>query len=548
MSSAERVDVVIVGSGASGAAIGARMVENGVTTVMLEQGQFLHATDHPTFRPDWEFALTREWAYDPNVRGLEQDYPVTGEGFTPFMYNAVGGSTNHYGGFWHRMQPAEFRKGTEHGLENTIDWPISYNDLQRFYEESDRRFGVSGVSGNPAVPPREPRQMPPARQGNYYNLIADGLDNLDWHWWPGDNAIATETYRGRQACNLCGMCTFGCPRGSLGTATQAYIYPALRKGLDLRTGARVSRVSTNAAGAADGVEYIDIATGDMRRIEASVVVVACNGIGSPRLLLNSASNGHPDGLGNANDQVGRNLMIHGYVLGDMWFDEPTEHFKGTWGAALISQQFLETDVPARDAVNGMTLTFGGGLGSAASALGATTGLDPAPWGEGHHAAFQERFNHHVFVAMQIEDLPQSENRITLDPSVTDSSGIPAAQRQYSIHENDRRLFDYGTARLEELVQASGARKIDLQPYDAAAYTPPGWHLMGTCRMGNSPENSVVDRWHRVWDVPGLIVCDGSSMTTGGANNPTSTISALALRCAEGLLNNLNEPVRSTAET
>jgi choline dehydrogenase-like flavoprotein len=545
MSSAERTDVVIVGSGPAGAAIAARLVESGVKVVLLEQGAYLHPTDHPTFQPDWEFAISREWAFDPNVRGLDEDYPVTGEGFAPFMFNAVGGSSNHYGGFWHRMQPAEFRKGTEHGLENTIDWPISYEDLAPFYEENDRRFGISGAAGNPAVPPREERQTPTPRHGRYYDLMADGLDRLGWHWWPGDNAVVTEPYRGRQGCNLCGMCTAGCPRGSLGTATQAYIYPALRRGLDLRTGARVARVTTDASGRADGVEYIDRATGAMHRIEAAVVVLAANGIGSPRLLLNSAGGAHPEGLGNSHDQVGRNLMLHGYVLGDMWFDEPTEHFKGPWGAALISQQFLETDVDARGAVNGMTLTFGGGLGAAASALGGTTGIDPAPWGAEHREAFAARFDRHVFLALQIEDLPQAENRITLDPEVKDSSGLPAARRSYSLHENDSRLFDFGSARLRELAEAAGARKLDLQSY-GEDYSPPGWHLMGTARMGTSPEDSVVDEWHRVWDTPGLVVCDGSSMTSGGANNPTSTIGALALRCAEGLVRNVGEPVRAAA--
>ena len=120
----------------------------------------------------------------------------------------------------------------------------------------------------------------------------------------------------------------GCPRGSLGTATQAYVLPAMRRGLDLRTNARVTRVTTDKSGAADGVEYIDRETGAMHRIEASVVVVACNGIGTPRLLLNSAGPRHPDGLANEHDQVGRNLMAHAYVLADIWFDEPTEHCKG----------------------------------------------------------------------------------------------------------------------------------------------------------------------------------------------------------------------------
>jgi choline dehydrogenase-like flavoprotein len=544
--SCEETDVVIVGAGVAGSAIAARLVESNVRVIVLEQGPYVHDVDHPILRDDWEFGIAREWAFNPNVRRLDQDYPITGDGFQPYLFNAVGGSSNHYAGFWHRMKPAEFRKGTEHGLENTIDWPISYEDLAPFYEENDRRFGVSGLAGDPSHPPREPRQTKPLRHGNYFNLVANGLEKLGWHWWPADNAIISEPYEGRLPCNLCGMCTSGCPRGSLGTATQAYIIPALRRGLDLRINARVARITTDASGAANGVEYIDRADGSMHRIDASVVVVSCNGIGTPRILLSSASNRHPDGLANGHDQVGRNLMLHGYVLGDLWFDEPTRHFMGPWGAALFTHEFHQTDVASRGAVNGITITFGGGFGPASSALGATTGMDPAPWGPGHHEEFLRRFDHHVFAAIQIEDLPRSENRITLDPQVKDSSGLPAARRQYTIHDNDTKLFDFGTARLREIGEAAGARKVDLQPYDPEGYDPPGWHLMGTCRMGDSPENSVTDEWHRAWDVPGLVICDGSSMTTAGANNPTSTIGAIALRCAHGLLERRSSKVEAAA--
>lgn len=533
MSSSEETEVVVIGAGAAGGAIAARLLEAGVKVVLLEQGPFIRPTDHAQLRTDWEFSLAREWAFDPNVRALDEDYPVTGDGFRPFLFNAVGGSTNHYAGFWHRMKPAEFRKGTEHGLESTEDWPISHEDLVPYYEENDRRFGVSGLAGDPSHPPREPRPTPPLRHGAYADIAARGLDELGWHWWPADNAIASTEYRGRLACNNCGMCTPGCPRGSLGTATEAYINPALRLGLDLRAGARVTRIVTDRSGRASGVEYLDRADGSLHLVNSHVVVLSANGIGSPRILLNSANPQSPNGLANEHDQVGRNLMLHGYVLADLWYDEPTQHFMGPWGASTFSHEFHATDV-TRGAVNGMTLTFGAGFGPAAMALGGTTGMDPAPWGSDHHAEFDRRFNHNVFAALQIEDLPQADNRITLDPYVTDSSGIPAARRHYRLHDNDRRLLEFGSDRLREFAMASGARSIDLQPCDEG-YNPPGWHLMGTCRMGSSPETSVVDSWNRAWNVPGLVVCDGSSMTTGGAVNPTSTIGAVALRCADGLI-------------
>lgn len=536
MAAAERADAVVVGAGMAGGAISYFLARAGARVVCLEQGPEVLDVDHGVLNEEWEFAFGREWAFDPNVRRLPQDYPVVTEAsWRPYLYNAVGGSTNHYAGFWHRLKPVDFRKGTEHGLEATRDWPLSYEELEPFYRLNDALCGISGVAGDPAYPPREER-MPPVRHGNYVQLVARGLDRLGWHWWPADNAILTEPRGERLPCNHCGMCTFGCPRGSLANATNVYLRPAQRHGLDLRPHARVVRVTTDARGRADGVEYLDLATGAAHRVEAPLVVVACNGIGTPRLLLLS------DGLANENGLVGKHLILHGYILGDLWFDEPTEHYKGPFGAGVYVQEFYDTD-RSRGFVNGITITFAGGFGPALSALGATTGHDPAPWGRDHHREFERRFDHHVFAAIQTDDLPQERNRVVLDPEHPDSSGLPGARAIYHLHDNDRRALAFGIERLREIGEAAGARRVDVDPLDP--YSPPGWHLMGTCRMGDDPESSVVDPWHRAWHVPGLVVCDGSSMVTGAAGNPTSTIGALAVRCAQRLVEDMGrriEPV------
>jgi choline dehydrogenase-like flavoprotein len=182
-----------------------------------------------------------------------------------------------------------------------------------------------------------------------------------------------------------------------------------------------------------------------------------------------------------------------------------------------------------------------------SALGATTGRSPAAWGPQHHEDFENRFDRHVFCAIQADDLPVASNRVTLDADQKDSSGLPVPDVHYDLHPNTRALLEFGSERLQEIGQAAGATSIDLQPMDDA-FSQPGWHLMGTCRMGNSPNESVTDPWHRVWDTPGLVVCDGSSMVTGGAGNPTSTILALALRCADRLVNDMGHLVEAQAES
>ena len=539
----ETPDAIVVGAGMAGAAISYVLARSGAKVVCLEQGPAVRPVDHPTFTDDWEFSMRRDWAFTPNARSMPYDFPVTTNGtFIPYLYNAVGGSTNHYSAFWHRLKPVDFRKGTEHGLEGTIDWPISYEDLSPYYDQNDADVGVSGHPGDLAYPPRPnaPRQSP-VKHGEYYNIVAAGLEKLGVHWWPADNAILTEDRGDRLACNSCGQCNLGCPRGSLGTATQAYIKPALAHGLDLRVGARVTRISTDISGAADGVEYIDLADGTGHQLKAPLVVVACNGIGSPRTLLLSESSTHPNGLGNSHDQVGRHFMTHGYRLADMWFDQPTGHWKGPFGAGPYCQEWYDTDV-SRGCVNGITITFGGAWGTAFSALGATTGTSPAPWGAEHHAAFEKRFDRHVFCAIQADDLPVASNRVTLDPTVVDSSGLPAAAVHYDLHTNTRGLLEFGSQRLEEIGRAAGATSIDFQPMDDA-FCQPGWHLMGTCRMSNDPKEGVVDAWNRVWDTPGLVVCDGSAMVTGGAGNPTSTIGALALRCAERLVADMGRKVQ-----
>lgn len=524
--STTHTDVLVIGSGMGGGAVAKRLSDQDISVICLEQGSWLDsATDYSHKLDTWELEKLRGWSYDPNARQLDEDYPISGH-IRPYLFNAVGGSTVCYGGHWPRFKPVDFRKGTEHGVEGTIDWPISYEELAPFYDINDAEMGISGVPGDPAYParPNAPRD-PVTHPGKLGLRMSKGFDKLGWHWWPSDNAIITKDRPGRQACNECGGCLSGCPRGSLGGVHVSYWPAALRNGVDLRTGARVEKIEVES-GRATGAIYSDLRTGERHRVTADVVVLSASGIGTPRLLLMSEQKGFENGLANGNDLVGRHLMHHSYANCDVWFDDPIEGYKASFGAPFYSQEFYDTD-PTRSFVNGFTMQIGRSYGAAFTATGSHT-REPIGWGPGHHRRFNEDFGNQLLVYVLAEDLPVYENRVQLDFSKSDSSGLPGVKVDFTPHQNDIDLTNYGVERLEEVAAAAGASRVRSTGHQDVN---PGWHLMGTARMGNTPEDSTTNKWNQAWEVPNLFIVDGSSLTTGAAVNPTPTIGALAVRVA-----------------
>jgi choline dehydrogenase-like flavoprotein len=522
--SADRTtDVLVVGAGMAGAALAKRLSDRGVRVVILDQGSWVPPGEHPHYSHEYEFAIRRSWGRSPNVRRLDSDYPVACDSVDVMLYNAIGGSTVHYNAHWPRLKPVDFRKGSEHGLEGSADWPISYEDLAPYYEINDAEMGVSGIAGDPGNPPRSPRQTPPLTFGLHTTKLTAAFERLGWHWWPADNAIITEDYDGRVACVQCGACRNGCPRGSLATVTRTYLPKALANGVEIRPFARVERITTDERGCADGAVYFDLRDGERHQIKAANVVLCAGGLGTPRILLLSASGKHPNGLANGSGLVGRYLMHHAYADNHMVFDEPVDGFAGAYGAPVLCQEFYDTDVE-RGFVNGFTYQIGRGMTPAPAALGLS-------WGASHREGFARFFNHEIWFSVQTEDLPLYENRVELDEDQTDSSGLPGVRVHWMLHPNDRRIVEFGMTRAHELAEAAGAVKL----LSKVSEPNPAWHLLGTCRMGADPETSVTDAGHQTWEVPNLYICDGSSFVTGGSVNPTSTIGALALRCADRIL-------------
>ncbi|MDA1302257.1 MAG: GMC family oxidoreductase [Proteobacteria bacterium] len=525
------VDVLIIGAGASGAAVAYSLADTRMRIVCMEQGDWTRPSEYPSNYPDWEQQQGGEHSIDPNVRGRPADYPINNDAspISVVNYNGVGGGTILYAAHFPRLHPSDFRVKSLDGVAD--DWPVSYELLEPFFAANDRMMGVSGLAGDPTYPAKQP-PLPPLPLGRTGETVARGFNKLGWHWWPSDSAIISRPYEGRDQCKNLGPCTSGCAQGAKSSTDITYWPAALRAGVELWTNCRVREITVSDDGMASGVYYYD-ADGNEQFQGAEVVVMACNGVGTPRILLNSTSSQFPDGLANRSGLVGRNLMFHpiGFVQG--LFEERLDSHMGPQGCNFLSNEFYETDL-SRGFVRGymMQVTRGGGGPFATAMQGAATGA--IPWGPGHHDAFQARFDHTASIGILCEDLPEQHNTVTLDPELVDSDGIAAPKINYTLSDNSRRMIDHGVARATEVMEAAGA--IEITGGGPARLA--GWHLLGTARMGNDPATSVVNGWGRSHDVKNLFIVDGSIFVTSGGVNPTSTIQALALYIADTMKKNL----------
>lgn len=531
MTRLDPVDVVIVGAGASGAAVAWSLADTRMRIVCLEQGDWPSPSTYPATGMDWEARQAGDMAISPNRRASAADYPINDDD-SPIKianYNGVGGGTVLYAGHFPRMHPSDFRVRTLDGVAD--DWPISYDQLEPFYAINDRMMGVSGLAGDPAYPAKA-AVPPPLPLGRTGAMFGQAMNELGWHWWPCDAAIASRAHEGRAPCINLGHCGHGCAQGAKASTDITYWQEALRNRVELRTRCRVSRIETDEDRMATGVSYFD---GDGRQVfqPASIVIMAANGIGTPRILLNSASELFPEGLANSSGQVGRNLMFHPYALVRGRFDTPQDGFRGS-RVYMWSMEFYETD-ESRGFKRGYCYQFTRGFGPVLTAVnGMADGL--IPWGEGHHAAYRRLLDRQAGMVSICEDLPEEINRVTLDPTLRDGNGIAAPKITYRLGENTRRMLDHSVARGTEILLKAGAR--DIVTRSPLPYA--GWHLLGTARMGTDPRRSVVNEWGRAHDVKNLFIVDGSVFVTSGGVNPTSTLQATALYIADQMKTRLHE--------
>jgi choline dehydrogenase-like flavoprotein len=417
------------------------------------------------------------------------------------------------------MRPSDFKLRSVEGLAD--DWPITYEELLPFYERMDAEMNVSGTGGDPAYPSGAAPPLPGLPIGKVGRKAAEGMNRLGWHWWPAAHAIPSRAIGNQQQCARRGTCMFGCPEGAKGS-TDLTLWPkALEHGAKLITGARVREITTNGNGLATGAVWVD-RDGHEHMQDAEVVVVAGNGVGTPRLLLLS-------GLANTSGLVGKRLMLHPYMSVLGIYEEELESWLGPWGTPLLSLQFADTD-ETRGFPRGAqwdVMPIGGPL----MALARYDGRPFAErWGRNVHDLVERTLGRAFDWGIGIEDLPSDTNAVTLDPALSDTDGIPAPKIHYRIDKHARANLVWQLERAKEAHEAAGA--VDTLVTDWSEW---GWHLLGTCRMGDDPATSVVDHWGRTHDVPNLYVLDGSVFVTSGPQPPTATICANALRCTEHLI-------------
>ena len=522
------LDIIIVGAGAAGAAAAWRLAAGGLKVACLERGDWQKDGDFPANETDWEIKRQTCWSPNPTQRRLTFDLQIDAEDseIKPLMYSAVGGSTIMWSCHFPRFHPSDFCTRTMDGVGE--DWPISYQDLLPYYQLNEKMMGVSGLSGNTAYPIDAPHRLPPLPLSEGAKRIANAFNELGWSWWPAEMAVNSQPYGSeRGQCNHCGPCELNCPHKAKASTDITYWPLAIKAGARLFTKTRVTKILTDPSNLVSGVLYLD-RTGKEERLLAPRVLLACNAVGSARLLKLSADKTQHKGLANKSSLVGKNLMLHPLARVSGLFEDLVEGHKGISAGSFVSHHFYETD-GKRDFKRGFKMQALGTHGPALTASG-SAGRRIA-WGNNHHNDFLRHFGHVYSLSICSDDMPDLANQVVLSETNIADDGLPAARMIYKTPVSAKKALKMGMKMAKKALLQAGCYEI----FDNPSLPEAGFHLMGTARMGNNPEKSVLNKWCETHDVQGLFVIDGSAFVTAAAVNPTNTIQAIALRTADYLI-------------
>jgi len=529
--------VVVIGSGAAGGMAAWNLTRQGIDVVLLDAGQKFDKSGSWEHVPAWERYWRGKRGEGPLRFFLDtREQPYLTPPGRPFDLARVwghGGKTNTWGRVSLRYAEIDFKSAERDGWE--IPWPISYRDVAPYYDKVEALIGVCGGDDDSETLPgsRFLQEAPPPRCGE--RLLQKAAARLAIPIVAGRRANMTRPTRGFAACHYCGRCSEGCATSSFFNSADHLLPFALETGkLDLRSNAVAARVLVDDRGLARGVQYFDRKTGAEGQVMAKVVVVAASAMDSTRILLNSKSAAHPNGIGNGSDVIGRYLCeqvrinVKGVLRG--LFDTPRRHDKGIGGAHIYLPRFNHKAPHQRDYLRGFGVQFWN-TGSYQD------GAPVASFVPGFGASFKREVRRRTPAWVEIhpfgEVLPYADNRVTVDESRTDRYGVPLMKVDYRIRENERKMVEHMGDLVEEMVKAAGGELVDYRrgEIDKAGAAI---HEHGTCRMGQDPKRSALNAFNQMHEVKNVFVVDGSAFTTASEKNPTLTILALSWRATDYL--------------
>ncbi|MGH7482257.1 MAG: GMC family oxidoreductase [Longimicrobiales bacterium] len=544
-------DIAIVGSGAGGGMAAWVLANAGADVVMLEAG--------PEWYADQDGAMLT-WPYETALRGAATDekpfgefdgciggWEIEGEPYTRadgtrfdwWRARMLGGRTNHWGRISLRFGPDDFRGKSRDGLGD--DWPITYDDVARYYDRIDRLIGIFGSAEGLPNHPDSIFQPPPAPRC-YERLVKRACDRLEITCVAGRLSVITQPLNGRPACHYCGQCNRGCGVNANFSSPMVLIRPALETGnLTLITNAMAREVTTGRDGRATGVSYVDKSTGADEHVRARVVVLAASACESARILLNSTSSRFPQGLANSSGTVGKYLTDTTGT--DAWahipalVDSPPHNEDGVGGGHIYVPWWL--DNASLDFPRGYHLEVWGGRD--APAYGFMGGIHRYnASGGGYGAQLKQDYRRYwgsvVGLSGRGEMIPNDDSYCELDPNVVDRWGIPVLRFHWRWSENELLQVRHMQQSARAILEQMGGKMLSDEHTEED-----GWgiidggriiHELGCVRMGDDPSTSVLDPYCRAHDVPNLFVADGGPFVSQADKNPTWTILALAWRTAD----------------
>ncbi len=544
--------VCIIGSGAGGSSVADALTRKGHDVIVLERGKRFARTEflkdeivqcrRPTFWPSNAHPSISEILYtDGSWRGKPSTKYWNG--------TLVGGASHLMSGFFLRLKESDLKMRSRFGPvdgSEVVDWPIELDELVPYYDEVEKLAGVSGALRDMPAELTEKRStpdfpLPPTREHPFARLVDEKCSAMGLHPLKLPRAVLSQDVGERKACDYNGYCgSYGCTTGAKGNAEESFLHRAERTGrCEVRSQAMVQKLISNAQGRVVAAEYRD-ADGKVERVQADVFVVACQAIETARLLLLSTGPRHPKGLGNTTGQVGRNLVssTFGAGWGDFAYSKHGEWLRSKEPFVnRVVQDFYEIKDEKLGYRKGGSINFllmhpNPIAGAEYQAFWDQTGPEKLPvWG----AALKQKLSHYFRDVQRLkfelfcEWLTSPDCRVTLSSDTKDAWGLPVAHvREYS-HPRNKETARYLLDRGVEMLTQMGAEN----PRTAPVWGTPSTNLMGgTCRFGNDPKTSVLNKDCRAHDCENLFVTDGSFMPSGGCAPFTFTIYANGLRVAE----------------